>query len=77
MLVYVENEKKKWAGDICKGTLNIEFEQDWSVGLCATIGDATDRKLKTTFFSGIFPGLTDCHIVEVRNYKPIKFPENR
>ena len=33
---------KKWkglAGDNCKTTLNIEFEQDWSVGLGATLGD--------------------------------------
>ena len=33
---------QKWkglAGDNCKITLNIEFEQDWSVGLGATLGD--------------------------------------
>ena len=29
----------KRARDICKGTLNIEFEQDGSVGLGATLGD--------------------------------------
>ena len=33
------NMKKKQAGDICKGALNIEFEQDRSVGLVATLGD--------------------------------------
>ena len=27
------------AGDNCKRTLNMEFEQDWSVGLGATLGD--------------------------------------
>ena len=27
------NRKKKIAGDICKGTLDIECERDWSVGL--------------------------------------------
>ena len=35
----------KWkglAGDNCKRTLNIEFEQDWSVGSGATLG--ADRK---------------------------------
>ena len=33
------NRKKKHAGNICKGTLNIEFEQDQSVGLVAKLGD--------------------------------------
>ena len=26
--------KEKRVGDICNGTLNIEFEQDWTVGEC-------------------------------------------
>ena len=30
--------KKKRARDICKGTLDIEFERDWWVGLGATLG---------------------------------------
>ena len=30
---------KRCAGDNCKNTLNIELEQDWSVGLDATLGD--------------------------------------
>ena len=30
---------KKWAKDICKGTLDIECERDWSVGLGAKLGD--------------------------------------
>ena len=38
-----------WAGDIYKGTLYIEFEQDWSVGLVATY--AMNRKWKTILFS--------------------------
>ena len=32
---------RKWKGlarDNCKSTLNIELEQDWSVGLGATLG---------------------------------------
>ena len=33
LLILMVGRKKKRAGDICKGTLNIEFEQDWSVGL--------------------------------------------
>ena len=35
----VDRKREKQAGDICKGTLNIEFEQDWSVGLGLTLGD--------------------------------------
>ena len=30
---------KKRAGDICKGTADVEFEEDWSVGLGAMLGD--------------------------------------
>ena len=57
----MKNERN---GDICKGTLDIEFERDWSVGLGATLGDATDRKLKTIFLvSGIFPGEVDSVIL--------------
>ena len=42
---------RKWkglAGNNCKRALNIEFEQDWSDGLGATLG--ADRKLKKIFF---------------------------
>ena len=56
---------RKWkglAGDNCKGTVNIEFEQDWSVGLGATLG--VDRKLKNIFLvRRIFPGKADCAII--------------
>ena len=31
--------KKKRARDICKGTLDIEFDRYWSVGLGATLGE--------------------------------------
>ena len=30
---------KKQAGDVCKGTLDFGFEQDWSVGLGAMLVD--------------------------------------
>ena len=33
------SKTKKIVKDICKGTLNMEFEYDWSVGLIATLGD--------------------------------------
>ena len=41
------SKMKKRARDICKGTLDIEFEQDWSVGLVATY--SMDRKRKKKF----------------------------
>ena len=48
----VRGKTNKNARDICKGTLDVEFERDWSVGLGATLGDG--RKLKTIFLvSGI------------------------
>ena len=30
---------KGWAGDNSKSALNIEFEEDWSIGLGAMLGD--------------------------------------
>ena len=33
------SKTKKWAKDTCKGTVDIEFERDWSVGLGATLGN--------------------------------------
>ena len=33
------SKTKKRARDICKGTLDIEFERDWSVSLGATLGE--------------------------------------
>ena len=35
---------KKFAGGICKGTSDIEFEKGWSVGLGASLGDG--QKIK-------------------------------
>ena len=43
------DRKKKRARDICKGTLDIECERDWSVGLGATLGDG--QKIKNYFSS--------------------------
>ena len=40
---------KKQSGDICKGTLDIECERDWSAGLGATLGDG--QKIKNYFSS--------------------------
>ena len=41
-LPFILRVGQKWkglVGDNCKTTLNIEFEQDWSVGLGVTLGD--------------------------------------
>ena len=43
------SKKKKETGNICKGTPDIEFEQDWSVGLGATLRDR--QKIKKYFSS--------------------------
>ena len=38
------SKTKKRAGDICKGTPDTEFEQEWSVDLSAMLGDG--QKIK-------------------------------
>ena len=43
------SKTKKRPRDICKGTVDIEFERDWSVGLDATLGDG--QKIKNYFSS--------------------------
>ena len=43
------SKTKRRARDICKGTLDIEFERDWSFGLGATLGD--EQKIKNYFSS--------------------------
>ena len=43
------SEMEKWAKDICKGNLDIKCEQDWLVGLGATLGD--EQKIKNYFAS--------------------------
>ena len=37
------SKTKKWAKDICRGTLDIECERDWPVGLGATLGECTEN----------------------------------
>ena len=56
------SKTKKWARDICKGTLDIECERDWQVGLGATLGDG--QKIKN-YFSSLrdFPGKADSVIL--------------
>ena len=55
LILGVGGKQKKQARDICKGTLDIEFERDWLVGLGATLGDG--EKIKNIFLvSGNFRG---------------------
>ena len=57
------SKTKKPARDIFKGTLDIEFERDWSFGLGATLGD--EYKIKNYFssFRDFFPGKADSVIL--------------
>ena len=50
------SKTRKEAEDICKGTLDIEFERDWSVSLGATLGYG--HKIKNYFpsFRDFFQG---------------------
>ena len=81
----IENKKEK-AGNISKGTPNIEFEQDWLVSLGDTLRNR--QKIKTIFLvSRIFPGKADgvillgfeCTINTQHLYKIVRaiFLENR
>ena len=49
LILRVDRKRKIRARDICKGTSDIEFELDWSVGLGAILGDG--QKIKNYFSS--------------------------
>ena len=49
LILGVARKCKKQAEDICKATPDIEFEQDWSVGLGAMLRDK--QKIKNYFSS--------------------------
>ena len=48
------SKTKEGAGDICKGTPHIEFEQDWWVDLGAKLGDGEKIKNYFSNFSDFF-----------------------
>ena len=74
LILRIDIKRKQRVGDICKGTLDIEYERDWSVGLGATLGDG--QKIKNYFFSLRF--FREKPIVGLRMcYKLIKFNQNR
>ena len=79
LILRVGRKRKKRVGYICKGTLDIACERDWSVGLGAALGE-TDRMLKTIFLHSwnFFGKSWEGHIVGLpMYYKPIKFNQNR
>ena len=49
LILGVTRKRKEQAEDICKGTPDIEFEQDWSFGLGAILADG--QKIKNYFSS--------------------------
>ena len=53
----------KRTGWNCKTTLNIEFEQDWSVGLGATLRDRQKIKKNIILVTRIFQGKADSAIL--------------
>ena len=69
------SKRKRRRVDICKGILYVEFERYRSLGLCARLRQATNRKCKPIFLaSGIFPRKAECHIVGFQMY--YKFKKN-
>ena len=53
--------KLKKTRDICKRTLDIEFQRDQSIGLGFTIGDGlTDRQRQTHTHTFFLKHLSDC-----------------
>ena len=67
------SKTKKRARDICKGTLDIECERDWPVGLGAMLGD--EQRIKNHFSSfRDFPGKADSVIL--LNFECTKNPQN-
>ena len=62
------SKTKKRSGDICKGTPDTEFEQDWSVGLGAIIGGEQKIKNYLSSFWGFSGKSRWCHLVGLRMY---------
>ena len=69
-----KKKKKKETGNTFKGTPDIECEQDWSVGLGATLRERQKIKNYFSSFKDFSGESRYCHIVGVRMYyKPTKF----
>ena len=78
LILRVDRKRKNRSRDICNGTLDIECERDWPVGLGATLGDGQKIKNYFSSFKNISGKSRLCHIVEFRMYyKPTKYNQNR
>ena len=61
--------KRKEQGEyICKRTPDIEFEQDWSIGLGAILADGQKIKNYFTSFRDFSGKSRQCHILRLRMY---------
>ena len=67
------SKTKKWAKDIFRGTLGIECEQDWSVGLGATLRDRQKIKNYFSSFKDFSGKSRQCHMT--LSAFPGKIPE--
>ena len=68
LILRLDRKRKKRADDICKGTPDVEFEQDWSVGLGATLGDGEKINNYFSSFRDFSGKIRWCHIVGFRMY---------
>ena len=59
LILKVGRKWTKQAGDICKGTLDMECERDWSVGLRRYVRLRIENKRNIFLISRIFWGKTD------------------
>ena len=56
-------KRKKLAKDICRGTLDIEWERDWPVGLGGTLGDRQKIRKYFSSFRDFCGKSRQCHIL--------------
>ena len=70
LILRVDRKQKKRGGQdiFAKGTLDIEFEQDWSVGLGATLRERQKIKKYFSSFKNFSGESRECHIVGLRMY---------
>ena len=78
LILRVDQKLEKRARDICKGTLDIECERDWPVGIGAMLGDGQKIKNYFSSFRDFYGKSRQCHIVGLRMYYKLKiFNQNR
>ena len=78
LILGVAPKRKEQAEDICKETPDIEFEQDWAVGLGAILVHGKRIKNYFSSFRDFFGKSRRCHIIGFRMYcEPTKFDQFR